>query len=277
MTDSAGLPKSVRTLEQRLKSATDSAEGWTQRRRVMAAVILGQMLPPAAIKGGTAMKLRLGESTTRFSQDLDIVRQDSLRNFLDQLEENLKRGWHNFTGTLVVSRSKPNPPDVPTDYIMTVYEVKMQYLGKSWTTVTLEIGHDELGDTSDAYTTMSAEVKGLFESAGLPAPRPVPVIATHHQIAQKIHAASAKGSERAHDLVDLQLLVTSETIDFPLIKSTCERLFIFRKGHAWPPIMTENEGWDSLYKEAADGILVIQTAGEAVTWTNELILRIVNS
>lgn len=58
MTDNAELPKSVRSLEQRLKSATDSAEGWTQRRRVMAAVILGQMLPPAAIKGGTAMKLR---------------------------------------------------------------------------------------------------------------------------------------------------------------------------------------------------------------------------
>lgn len=125
---------------------------------------------------------------------------------------------------------------------MTAYEVKMRYLGKSWTTVTLEIGHDELGDTSDAHTTMSAEVKGLFESVGLPAPRPVPVIATHHQIAQKIHGASARGSERSHDLVDLQLLVASESLDFPVIKSACERLFIFRKGHAWPPTMTSYSG-----------------------------------
>ena len=53
MKEDAELPRSVKTLEQRLKSATDSPQGWTQRRRVMAAVILGQLLPPAAIKGGT--------------------------------------------------------------------------------------------------------------------------------------------------------------------------------------------------------------------------------
>lgn len=250
MRENAGLPRSVKTLEQRLKAATDSTEGWTQRRRVMAAVILGQMLPPAAIKGGTAMKLRLGESTTRFSQDLDVARQESLRNFLDQLEENLRNGWHGFTGTLAESRSKPNPIDVPADYIMAPYDVKMQYLGNSWTTVVLEVGHDELGDTFDAHTTMSEEVKELFRSVGLPAPTPVPVVATHHQIAQKLHATSRSGSERAHDLVDLQLLVASENLDLSLIKNTCARLFDFRKGHQWPPTVIENEGWDSLYKEA---------------------------
>lgn len=277
MTENAVLPRSIKTLEQRLKLTTGSTQRWTQRRRVMAAVILSQMLPPAAIKGGTGMKLRLGESATRFSQDLDVARQGSLRNFVDQLAENLRRGWHGFTGTLVASRNKPKPPNVPADYIMTPYEVKMQYLGKSWTTITLEIGHDELGDTSDVHQIMSTEVKELFENVGLPAPRPVPVIATHHQIAQKIHGVSASGSERAHDLVDLQLLVASETLDLPLIRNTCERLFNFRKSHTWPPTVIENESWGSLYKEAADGILVLQTADEAVMWTNEFIFRIVNS
>lgn len=33
----------------------------------------------------------------------------------------------------------------------------------------------------------------------------MPVGAVEHQIAQKLHAASAPGSSRAHDLVDLQL------------------------------------------------------------------------
>lgn len=270
-------PKSVKALEQKLRSATVSVEGWTQRRRVMAAVILGQMLPPAAIKGGTGMKIRLGETTTRFSQDLDVARQESLRNFLDQLEENLKNGWHGFTGTLTESRSKPNPIDVPADYIMAPYNVKMQYLGSSWTTVVLEVGHDELGDTFDAHRTMSQEVKELFGSVGLPAPTPIPVVATHHQIAQKLHACTAKNNSRAHDLVDLQLLAASENLDVPLIKNTCARLFDFRKSHPWPPTVTENEGWNSLYKEAAGGIPVLQTVGEAVAWSNDFILRIVNS
>jgi predicted nucleotidyltransferase component of viral defense system len=277
MKENPELPISVKSLELRLRSATDSAEGWTHRRRVMAAVILAQMLPPAAIKGGTAMKIRLGEKTTRFSQDLDIARQESLRNFLDQLEENLKNGWHGFTGTVTESRSKPKPTGVPADYIMTPYEIKMQYLGRPWTTVVLEVGHDELGDTFDAHTTMSEEVTDLFESVGLPAPTPVPVVATHHQIAQKIHATSRSGSERAHDLVDLQLLEASENLDLPLIKDICTRLFDFRRGHQWPPTVIENEGWDSLYKEAADGIPVLQSVGEAVAWSNDFILRIVNS
>ncbi len=277
MKENPGLPKNVKSLEQRLKSATDSAEGWTQRRRVMAAVILGQMLPPGAIKGGTAMKIRLGERTTRFSQDLDVARQENLRNFLDHLEENLKNGWHGFTGTLAESRSKPNPVDVPADYIMAPYDVKMQYLGSSWTTVVLEVGQDELGDTFDAHRTMSEEVKELFGSVGFPAPRPVPVVAIHHQIAQKIHASSRNGSERAHDLVDLQLLEASQNLDLPLIKNTCARLFDFRRGHPWPPTVTENEGWSTLYKEAADGIPVLQTVGEAVAWSNAFILRIVSS
>lgn len=277
MKENPGIPKSVKNLEQRLKSATDSAEGWTQRRRVTAAVILGQILPPAAIKGGTAMKIRFGERTTRFSQDLDVARQESLGNFLGQLEENLITGWNGFTGVLVESRSQPKPKDIPADYIMVPYDIKMQYLGNSWTTIVLEIGHDELGDTFDTHTTMSEEIKELFESIGLPAPTPVPVVATHHQIAQKIHASTRSGSERAHDLVDLQLLEASENLNLPLIKNTCVRLFDFRKTHHWPPTVTENEGWNSLYKEAADGIPVLQTVGEAVLWTNNFIVRISNS
>lgn len=49
-------------------------ERLTQRRRVsMALVIVGQMLPAAAFKGGSAMALRYGRGT-RFTRDLDAAR-----------------------------------------------------------------------------------------------------------------------------------------------------------------------------------------------------------
>ena len=140
--------------------------------------------------------------------------------------------------------------------------------------VTLEVGHDELGDTTDAQLRMAKEITDLFIAVGLPAPAPVALLAPRHQIAQKLHAASSAGSERAHDLVDLQLLVFSESVDYAEVRATCEQLFPYRKRHAWPPTVVANENWDTLYLEAADGMNVLPSVGAAVTWVNELIERI---
>ena len=52
-----------------------------------------------------------------------------------------------------------------------------------------------------------------------------------HQIAQKLHGASEPESERAHDLVDLQLIFRRATINLPEVKSICKRIFAYRKMH----------------------------------------------
>lgn len=79
---------------------------------------------------------------------------------------------------------------------------------------------------------------GAFADAtrqlGLPRPQPVPILAAHHQIAQKIHACTEPGSERAHDLVDLQLLWPHDEDDVERVSVTTERLFMFRRVHAFP-------------------------------------------
>lgn len=70
-------PVSVRSLEQRIRNL----EGLALRRRVsMALVVVGQMLPEGAVKGGSAMALRYGRGT-RFTQDLDAARVQSLAGF----------------------------------------------------------------------------------------------------------------------------------------------------------------------------------------------------
>ncbi|MGB3186493.1 MAG: nucleotidyl transferase AbiEii/AbiGii toxin family protein [Ornithinimicrobium sp.] len=74
----------------------------------MAMVVVGQMLPEGAVKGGTAMALRYGRADARFTQDLDAARIHPLTDFIDDFEAALGHGWGGFTGR-VVDRSRRDP------------------------------------------------------------------------------------------------------------------------------------------------------------------------
>ena len=157
---------------------------------------------------------------------------------------------------------------------MQPFEIKLAYKGKSWLTVPLEIGHDEIGDTETYDYHISQEIVILFENLGFPAPNPIALLQTHHQIAQKLHALSTTDSERAHDMIDLQVIVKNEKVDYQLTKNVCKRLFIFRKQQAWPPVISEGDGWDTLYESQIRGLDVLKRTDEALSWTNDLIRTI---
>ena len=102
----------------------------------------------------------------------------------------------------------------------------------------------------------------------------MPVLAIDHQIAQKLHACTAPGSERAHDLVDLQLLITAENCDLALVGQTARRLFRSWHGHEWPPTVTVGPAWEGVYAVACEGLDVHQDLTAAGEWTNDLIAHI---
>lgn len=265
-------PVSVRSLEQRIRNL-EGTEGLAVRRRVaMALVVVGQMLPEGAIKGGSAMALRYGRRT-RFTQDLDAARVQSLTKFRSDFEDSLAAGWTGFTGRLV-ERPAPRPAAVPSAYVMQPFDVKLEYRGRPWCTVKFELGHNELGDADEPEYQLSDDLGQLFTEVGLEVPDPVPVMRTDHQIAQKLHALSSPGSERARDLVDLQLLEKNEALNLTQVAETCVRLFDYRRQQTWPPTIEIGNQWDTLYLEAAEDIDVLSTVEEAVTWANELIQRI---
>lgn len=54
------VPNSARSLEQRIRNLEGSEELAIRRRVGMALVVVGQVLPEGAIKGGSAMALRYG-------------------------------------------------------------------------------------------------------------------------------------------------------------------------------------------------------------------------
>lgn len=190
-----------------------------------------------------------------------------------ELEESLRAGWGDFTGR-VVPRQPPKPLGVPAAYIMRPYEIRMAFKRGSWCTVHLELGHDEIGDTGDAVPFLADDLVELFAILGLPRPAAVPVLAVHHQIAQKLHACTEAVSDRAHDLVDLQLLVAADQPDLVVVAETARRLFISRNAQAWPPRIRTRPTWPELYEAAAVDLDVLPDLEAAVDWTNNLILAI---
>lgn len=268
---------SVRALDQRLQNVAGKDQTLAYRLRVTVAnVVVGQMLPPGAVKGGTAMKIRLGESGSRFTPDLDTARRQSLAQFIDAFQDALASGWHGFTGRLI-ARPAAKPAGVPAPYVMLPYEVKLAFHGKSWHTVKLELGHNEIGDADDPVYLLAPDIGQLFTDVGLPEPAPIAVMRADHQIAQKLHACTSAGNERAHDLVDLQLLVSAEELDLAQVRQTSLRLFIYRKAQPWPPTVTAGPTWSGIYDEAGAGLDVAPNVDSAVDWANELIARIDNA
>lgn len=268
-------PINARRLNEAIRRLGGGDEGFVAKRSLMANAIVGQLLPNGAVKGGSALKLRFGDSATRATSDLDAAREGALDSFVEDLEESLAEGWEGFSGR-VVRRGPASPRGVPPRYVMQPFEVKLSYRGKPWCTVELELGHDEAGDAEGPDMIVPAEASGLLRSMGFPELGPVPVMPLHHQIAQKLHGVTGPGSMRAHDLIDLQVIVARGDVDYPLVRRTCERLFAYRALQPWPSEVRKQEGWDGLYESQALGT-VLPTVGEAVDWANELIGRIASS
>jgi len=271
MTKPPSPPGSLRVLEQRMAEHARACGQTAGALRVtIGQVVVCQLLPACVVKGGSGLKFRLGSKFTRDSKDLDTSLRSDRELFAQQLGANLADGWVPFTGQLQVQAQRPIV-GVPSDYLMEPYKVKLNVYNKPFATVTLEVGYDELAaiEEGEPEFVLAADIKDLFAACGLPKPNPVPVLATHHQVAQKIHACTEPGSERAHDLVDLQLLWPTSDKELRLTAATTRRLFSFRRAHAFPGTCEPTSQWQSAYADAAQGLAVAPTAEEAVRWLND--------
>ena len=67
-------PNSMRHLDDAIRRLCGGApQDFVRARTVMANAIVASMLPDGVVKGGSALKMRFGEESTRFTTDLDTA------------------------------------------------------------------------------------------------------------------------------------------------------------------------------------------------------------
>lgn len=271
-------PNSVTNLIKAIKRyCKDACLDDVRLGRAMADIVVGQLLPNGVVKGGSSLMFRYGGAVTRYTKDVDTARVVDLELYLSSLRSRLADGWNGFSGKLV-EVEPPNPPNVPRPYVMIPFDIKLNYLGRAWMTVRIEIGHNEIGDADECELGLPDDIAAAFVTLGFPRPEEIPVMKLSYQIAQKLHAVSGEGSDRAHDLIDLQLIHNHSTLDFSDIKSKCIRLFDYRREQPWPPAVVKGSTWDAVYSEAratlADASQILSKVDDAVNWVNDLIAKI---
>lgn len=160
--------------------------------------------PLLLVKGGSSLELRRGIPDSRTSKDFDTVARRDIELIHEQLADAGETGWEGFTAIFTA----PEEIDVPGMPVKPRrFTAKLSYRGRAFATVPIEVSSVEAGN-ADQFDTLTSDALGLV---GVPAAVAVPCMTIPWQIAQKLHAVTAvleepKVNDRAHDLVDLQLL-----------------------------------------------------------------------
>lgn len=269
-------PNSRANLDRAIERLFGNYEKSLETRSIMANAIVAQMLRGGVVKGGSGLKLRYGMSLTRATMDLDAACKADIPAFVEDLSLSLRDGWCGFSGT-VVKRNPARPRGVPRQYVMQPYAVRLAYNGQPWCTVDLEVGFNELGDAEEPDFALADEVAQIFIMLGFPVPDAVPLMKCEYQIAQKLHGLTEPNSRRAHDLIDLQLIVDHSQVDLAKVARLCERLFSFRRMQPWPSRIVRGTDWETAYNDANSKRGVSRTLDEAIDWANSLVERIVGA
>ncbi len=226
-------------------------------------------------KGGSAMQLRLG-LTARATTDLDLLFRGSARAWLDHFDGALLEGaWNGFDAH---RKNEPEEIKVPgVRYRPQRFDVQLQYAGKAFSTVRIELaldglsgaGHDDLIDGIDL---------GWF---GIDAPS-IPCLSIAVQMAQKLHACTdqydgeGRENDRARDLADLWLLESLLSAGgLAEVRTEAIDTFQRRAKHAWPPTPVITNTWRKDYpKIAAEVAGAPATVEEATDYVVGLIARV---
>lgn len=270
-----GQPKTEKHLGQ-LVSQYAEASGLGVRRvrqRISAMAFVGALDrvreedSPARflIKGGIACELRF-QGKARATRDLDAVFHGSLDELLADLEAAFAETYSGFS----FSHSEPEAIGETGSHRL---EVKLQYAGRTWGTLRVEVSPPE-GKAHEPEPVPALTVTEF----GLTGPTEVTCLSLRYQIAQKIHACTERfedrENERVHDLIDLQLM--EELIEDDVrVKEACLEIFELRATHPWPPTLTVEPSWSDVYTALAAEIeFPVSSVADAVERLQALIDRL---
>jgi len=210
------------------------------------------------IKGAVALEMRLPERA-RATKDIDLVIDGADEDELSAvLREALRDDYQDFS-----FRVKGEPYVMPNNAVRV--EVAMDYQGRSWSTVQVDLSRQE-GGATEVEPVDALELKPF----GLSTPSALPCLSLRYHIAQKIHGMTQPSpeadasNERFRDLADV-LMLRDLVEDLSAVRAACVEVFAFRGTHGWPPALEPPAFWEELYAELAAGLeLAEKTLEDAV-------------
>ena len=155
----------------------------------------------------------------------------------------------------------------------------MSYQGQPLALVPIEVSTVEAGNAEqfDALSSSALRLVGLTEEVT------VPCMTLPWQVAQKLHAVTAamtppRTNDRAHDLVDLQL-VEALLVDDDLAATPLAGIAVFasRAQQAWPLTIIAQPHWTPIYSGALAGLDhldLAETVEEAAVRVQQFVARI---
>ncbi|WP_328743753.1 nucleotidyl transferase AbiEii/AbiGii toxin family protein [Gulosibacter sediminis] len=263
-------PLNVTQLNARLAQVAFELGIPVARARVMlCTLIVSQMLPDAvAVKGGMGVKLRFGERGTRATSDLDVSTRVRGEEFEQAFRARLAEGWGTVPASKGELRRNPDAPErvaftatvravklhdpglARPEYVMHPYRVSIAFLGNAWGALDVEVSDPEIDPHSLKRKEIDGELVRFGAYFGFGGLHPVELVDLEYQIAQKLHAVTDPAYERAHDLVDLQLLWSAGPV-LLVLEGLCVRTFDWRRQQAWPPLpLRPMDGWELAYADA---------------------------
>lgn len=281
-------PANLRALRDRLTAAA-KREGVVFGRlqqhvgvlvvtQFMASLTDDQGEPLLLVKGGASLELRRGIPQSRISKDLDTVIRGDIESVHDRLADAGADGWEGFTAVFTPPVAFEVPGLVSKPHR---FAAKLTYQAKPFVSVPIEGSPVEAGN-ADGYDKITSDALTLV---GLPNSAAVPCMTLPWQIAQKIHACTdpvekPRTNDRAHDLVDLQLL-EALMVDEPLgeTRNACVAVFAARGKHDWPPTVVAHPHWGPIYARALQGLeelVLAPDVDQAVERVQSFIDRIEN-
>lgn len=293
-------PLNIAQLNDRLKRAADGLGVPVARARVMlCTLVVSQMLPEATIvKGGMGLKLRFGERGTRATSDLDVSTHRRGVVFENAFRARLAEGWGILPASKGEQRRDPAAPNrvaftaslrrlkvhdpglVHPEYVVHPYRVSIDFLGIPWGGLDVEVSDPEIFPLQHSRHDVDPELSEFSSYFGFGIVGKVTLVDLEYQIAQKLHAVTDPLYERAHDLVDLQLLWEAGP-DLDHLHMLCTHTFRLRQQQSWPPLpLRDMQGWAVAYADARaeteinGSTLVLADLSRARTWLCEVIERI---
>lgn len=191
--------------------------------------------PRFIVKGGVALELRLG-GKARATNDLDVVVQCDDEDLLMAFDSISRESYQDCTFT---RRAGSYPMGEKSVRVW----VQIAYRSQRWATVQVDLTRP------DVVETETERVPGISLSYfGLAGPTDVVCLSLRYHIAQKLHSmtkAPRDGeNQRFRDAVDLLLLKNLiDTTDMRGVREACERTFLARAEHSWPPAIALPQSW----------------------------------